>query len=176
MKEFETRRSIRKYKDTPVADEQIAQIMEAVRIAPSGENLQPWFFMAVKDPALKKAIIAADHNQSWMESAPVILVCLGDVRCRIDEVSCGAVGDSNPTIEVKRTIVDTSIALTYAMLEAESMGLSTCWTQWYDQNSMKKALGVPDYYYVGGVMTLGYADEAPSMRPRKELKDIYRII
>ena len=60
------------------------------------------------------------------------------------------------------------------MLEAEHQGLATCWTGWYDQKEMKAALGVPDDKYVVGVLTLGYADEAPAARPRKPLEDIVK--
>ncbi|HMM70348.1 MAG TPA: nitroreductase family protein, partial [Gudongella oleilytica] len=47
------RRSIRKYTDEQVSEEDIRLIMESARQAPSGENAQPWRFIIVKDQASK---------------------------------------------------------------------------------------------------------------------------
>jgi len=46
---LKTRRSIRKYKSTPVPKEKIIQILEAARIAPSAAHRQPWHFIVVED-------------------------------------------------------------------------------------------------------------------------------
>lgn len=50
-----TRRSIRKFKEDPVSDEQIEKILEAVKWAPSWANTQCWEIIVVKDPEIKKA-------------------------------------------------------------------------------------------------------------------------
>ena len=54
MKVIQDRRSIREWTAEPVSEEDIALIMEAGRQAPSGENAQPWRFIIVKDPAMRK--------------------------------------------------------------------------------------------------------------------------
>jgi hypothetical protein len=48
LEAIEQRRSIRKFKDTPVSDEQLQTILQAAVQAPSGKNRQPWRFVVVK--------------------------------------------------------------------------------------------------------------------------------
>lgn len=54
-----TRRTIRDYTDRPVSREVIAACIEAAGQAPSGANMQPWHFVAVSNPGLKKKMRAA---------------------------------------------------------------------------------------------------------------------
>jgi len=54
LKTIQDRRSIRDYSPEPVSDEDLALILEAARLAPSGENAQPWRFIVVKDEATRK--------------------------------------------------------------------------------------------------------------------------
>ena len=175
LKEIESRRSIRKYKDTPVDQETLESILEAGRLAPSGNNFQPWQFLVITDPDIKKRITAVDHNQLWMLTAPVFIVALGDLEAitgQQDMTSPLIENEPNPVL--KRVIRDVSIATTNMMLESVHLGLGTCWTGWYSQAEMRKVLGVPDHYYVCGVLTLGYPDELPHEAKRKPLEDIVR--
>ncbi|MEZ4394268.1 MAG: nitroreductase family protein [Polyangiales bacterium] len=50
------RRSVRDFSDAPVSEEVIRSCIAAAGTAPSGANKQPWRFVAVRDPALKRAI------------------------------------------------------------------------------------------------------------------------
>ncbi len=173
LKEIEERRSIRKYKNQPIADEDIYHIMEAARLAPSGSNTQPWKFMIVKDEEVKKRIVNVDHKQEWMLSAPLFIVCLADMTSRVDvtQADC-VVNESSADENLKLIIRDTAIAISYMLLEAQHRGIGTCWTGWYEQQQMRDAIGVPEYFYVSGILTVGYADESPVQRPRRKLEDI----
>lgn len=168
------RRSIRKYKPDQVRDEDILRIIEAARLAPSGINSQPWNFIVIKDEATRKRIVEADHNQEWMLMAPVFIVCVADIRARMGDVEAISLNEDSPLPELKLVIRDAAIAISYMLLEAQQLNLGTCWTGWYDQEEMRAALDLPDYLYVSGVVTLGYADEEPEMRPRKTLDEIVR--
>ncbi|MGD9034607.1 MAG: nitroreductase family protein, partial [Desulfobacteraceae bacterium] len=53
---MKTRRSIRRYKQKDVPDDLLHKIMEAGRWSPSGDNAQPWRFIVVRDPEVKKAM------------------------------------------------------------------------------------------------------------------------
>jgi nitroreductase len=170
MKEIELRRSVRKYTDRPVERGKILKILDAARLAPSGDNTQPWRFLVVESPALKEKIARADHNQKWMLTAPVFVVCAGDLHCRVENP--GPVDQNTGLPELKQIIRDTSIAVGYLLLEAEHQGLSTCWTGWYDQREMQNALELPADTYVTGVVTLGYGAEQPAPRPRKPLEEL----
>ena len=127
----------------------------------------------MRDPAVKKAIAAVDHEQDWMLSAPVFLVCLADFGCRAegDPDACDFDDDSADP-ELKRLIRDGAIAVGYMLLQAQRLGLGTCWTGWYDQRPMREALGLPGRYWVTGVVTLGYPDQAPKARPRLPLDEL----
>ena len=171
IKEIQSRRSVRKYTDRPVAGEDIRQILEAARLAPSGNNTQPWKFMVIRDAAKKQAVAAADHDQKWLLSAPVFLVCLADISRRTAGTPV-PVDENTPCEDLKRVIRDAAIAVTHMLLEAEHLGLSTCWTGWYSQAEMRQALGVSDSYYVSGVIALGYGAEAPAPRPRRPLEEL----
>ena len=57
---IKTRRSIRQYKDTPVTDEQLTAVLEAVQWAPSWANTQCWEMVVVKDPAVKEKLAGKD--------------------------------------------------------------------------------------------------------------------
>lgn len=168
------RRSIRKYKADKIKDEDILQIIEAARLAPSGSNTQPWKFIIIKDEATKKKIVEVDHKQKWMLTAPVFIVCVSDIRTRIEDVDLESFLEDSPQPELKLVIRDTAIAISYMLLEAQHLKLGTCWTGWYEQEKMRKVLELPEYLYVSGVITLGYADEKPEMRPRKSLDEIVR--
>ena len=75
MDVIEKRRSIRKYKGTPVSDDQIIRVLEAARLAPSAANRYPSHFIVVRDHELRKKIAG---NQACAADAPVIIVALGD--------------------------------------------------------------------------------------------------
>lgn len=172
MKEILDRRSIRKYQDKEISREDILTVLEAGRLAPSGSNTQPWRFVVVTAQDTKEKIVQADHNQKWMLEAPVFIVCVADVSCRIPK-SEGLLMDEEETChELKQIIRDTAIAIENLLLQATHQGLATCWTGWYEQKEMKAALNIPDDKYVVGVITLGYAAENPAMRKRKELNEI----
>lgn len=172
INEIRTRRSIRKYKDKPVEDEKIIQLLESARLAPSGSNTQPWHFIVVKSEYGREALAKAAHNQKWMFSAPVFIVCVADIGSRIKENGEISLNESSPQGELKQIIRDTSIAIEHIVLEAENLGLGTCWIAWFTQQEIRPVLNIPSDKYVVSILTLGYADETPEARPRKKLEEI----
>jgi nitroreductase len=172
MREIEDRRSVRRYRDEKVDRKLVDQVLDAARLAPSGSNTQPWAFIVVESPETKERIVAVDHGQRWMMAAPVFIVCVADIRCRLDEDCTVVLDENSPEPELKQIIRDTAIAIEHILLEAEHQGLSTCWTGWFEQDGIRPILGIPADKYVCGVVTLGYGDESPKPRSRKELEDI----
>lgn len=155
LPEILNRRSIRKYKSIEVTNKQIGDLILAASLAPSGSNEQPWDFIVVKSKEMKEKICELDHNQKWMLQAPVFIVCVGKSSYRKDD-------------SMERTIRDSAIAITHILLQAQHMGLSTCWTGWYEQDEMRNLLGLTDKDYVTGIITVGYADENPAARQRRQ--------
>lgn len=172
LKLIRTRRSIRKYTDQPVEKEKITQLLESARLAPSGNNNQPWHFIVVTSAQVKKRLVAAAHNQSWMFSAPVFIVCVADIRARIKEDIDITVDESNPQKELKLIIRDTAIAVEHIVLEACNLGLGTCWVAYFTQEDIRPILNIPPDKYVVCILTVGYPDEIPAEHPRKTLSEI----
>ncbi|MCR4819080.1 MAG: nitroreductase family protein [Fretibacterium sp.] len=161
LPEIANRRSVRKYTDKDITDEQVALLIEAARLAPSGSNKQPWDFLVVRSVEMRKKISEIDNNQTWMMTAPVFIVCIGNERYR---------GDG----KMECVIRDSAIATEHILLQAEHMGLAACWTGWYDQNKMRQVLELDELCYVVGVVTIGYAEEKPTGTPRRVIK--YRTL
>nr|WP_314463150.1 nitroreductase family protein [uncultured Clostridium sp.] len=172
--EIENRRSVRRYQNKEVEKEKVIQILESARLAPSGSNTQPWTFVIVESETTKEELSIADHNQKWMLEAPVFIVCVADIRSRIPEGIKVRLHESSPEPELKQIIRDTAIAIEHILLESENLGLSTCWTAWFEQDAVRSVLNIPDDKYVCGIITLGYGDEAPSQRPRKKIEEIIK--
>ena len=73
------RQSVRKYSETPVEREKIEKIIEAVHIAPSACNSQPWKIIIVDEPELKNEVAKATFSNAisfnkFAIEAPVIAV------------------------------------------------------------------------------------------------------
>lgn len=157
---IEGRRSIRKYKDTPVEEEKLLRVLEAARLSPSAKNQQNWKFIVVKDEEIRKRLVDEAIQQQFVAEAPIILVC------------CGTETESVMRCGQPRYTVDLSIATSYMILEAYEQGLGTCWLGSFDEAKVKEILGIPEKVRVVAITPLGYPAESPSPRPRKDLKDI----
>jgi len=158
------RRSIRKYTDRPVEREKIEQVLEAARQAPSWKNRQCWRFLVLQDAAKKQAILDAfpDDNpgKKAIALAPAVIVV------------CADPDESGVENGIEYYIADTAIAFTHLCLAAHAIGLGTCWMGWYDEASIREALVIPGGLRVVGITPIGYPDQEPKPRPRKELCDI----
>ena len=153
------RRSIRKYSDKPIEEEKLLKVLEAARLSPSAKNQQEWKFIVVKDSKTRENLTEA-IGQPFVGEAPIILVC------------CGTEPESIMRCGQPRYTVDLSIATAYMILEAHEQGLGTCWLGSFDENKVKEILGVPEKVRVVAITPLGYPNESPSQRPRKELEEI----
>ena len=171
IKAIEERRSIRKYKNIPVEKEKIQEIIESGRISPSGSNTQPWHFIIVESDEMRNKVSYACHNQKWMVQAPVFIVCVADIRSRLDEGHM-SINEESCENEVKLIIRDTSLAIENMMLQAVDLGLGTCCIAWFTQDEIRPVLNIPEDKYVVSVITVGYSDENPKMRPRKKVEEI----
>lgn len=172
IEQIKIRRSIRRYLDKPVEDDKIIQLLESARLAPSGDNTQPWHFIVVKSELIRHKLIEVSNNQKWMLTAPVLVVCVGDIRSRIIDNVEISLNENSPQQELKLIIRDTSIAIEHIVLEANNLGLGTCWVAWFTQEEIRPILNIPADKYVVCILTLGYANELPKARPRKKLEEI----
>jgi nitroreductase len=172
------RRSFRKYKPDPIDDKILAQVLEAARQAPSWANTQCWRLVVVKDPAVKNKLadtmfaMPGRPNQTAeaVKAAPVALAF------------CAEIGKSGFTFKEPRGpatekgeywyMFDTALAMENFILSAYSFGLGTVIIGAFDAIAAAELLKVPEGYAVVALTPLGYPDEAPAARPRKEIPEI----
>jgi len=174
IKEIFTRKSTRKYNNKHVDDEKILRLIESARLAPSGNNTQPWNFIIVKSDDLRERLAKADGNQIWMKSAPVFIVCVADIRSRINDETEISLNEESGLRELKQIIRDTAIAIEHILLEAENIGLSSCWTAYFLQDDIRPILNIPKDKYVVGIITIGYSDENTKPASRRPLESMIR--
>ena len=150
------RRSIRNYRPDPIPEEHIEQILEAGRQAPSAGNRQPWHFVVVRDPELRKKTAQACHGQTWMADAALIVAAIG-----------------RPEISEKWHLIDPAIALQTMILAAHSLGYGTCWIGSFDEDEVKEVLGIPTNLKVVCLTPVGVPDVSPEVRPRKPKEEVF---
>lgn len=161
MEAIRTRRSIRSYKDQPVEEEKLQAILEAGRLAPSANNAQDWKFVVVRDAETRRKLIKAAKNQGFVGEAPVVIAACGTSPSRV--MSCGHLACP----------VDLAIAVDHMSLAATELGLGSCWVCAFDQDAVRKVLGIPDSASVVTLLPLGYA-AAPGGNPRR--KDFDEVV
>lgn len=173
LEAIQSRRSIRQYKaDQKIDAAQLNVILESARIAPSGSNTQPWHFVVVQSDENRQRVADVSHNQQWMMTAPLHIACVADIGPRVESTSGMILNETSPNFELKQAIRDVSIAAEHMILQAESLGLGSCWVAWFTQDQIRPVLNIPENQYVVAVLTFGYPDESPNPRPRKAMNEM----
>ena len=146
-----TRHSIRKYTDEPIDGEHVKLLLEAALLAPSGKSVRPWEFVVVED----KEVLAKMTECRAFGSGPV-------AKCKLAIVVCGDPGKTDVWVE------DCTIAATYIQLQAEALGLGSCWIQMrgrFDKDNndsadlIRELLDIPGEQQVECIIVLGHKDE-----------------
>ncbi len=107
-----TRRSIRKYRTTPLDPGVVEVLKEAILRSPSSRGINPWTFIFIdRKEVLQKLSRTKEHGSEFIEGAPLAVVVCGDET------------KSDVWIE------DCSIASIVVQLAAHSLGLGSCWSQ-----------------------------------------------
>jgi len=164
-KVIQTRRSIRKYLPKKIDDEILNSVLNAARIAPSGSNRQPWKFIIVSDATTKKKLAELSDDQDFIAEAPVVVVACG---FNIHYNRGSYMGDYS-------MLVDVAIAVDHLTLAARNEGLGTCWIGSFDNDGIKRLLGIPDDVQVVALIPLGYPADPDAFKPvsgRKKLQEI----
>lgn len=175
IESIKNRRCIRKFLDKPVEEEKLATILEAARLAPSGNNAQPWHFIVIKDEKAKQVFAEAVNEQVWIASAAVVIVAVADSSRGNEGSPAAFVDEESPSMDVKRGIRDTTIAVSQILLEVDNQGLGACFCGGFTQKSVRPVLGIPDDKFVVAVIPIGYPAKKPEPRPRKSLDEIVKI-
>ncbi|MFQ5818415.1 MAG: nitroreductase family protein [Candidatus Heimdallarchaeota archaeon] len=158
MRCIKERRSIRKFdRARNVEEEKIQSCLEAARWAPSASNMQPWYFLIVRNKTTREKLTELHPYGKFMVDSPVVFVPLGD-----------------PGRHHKYWHSDTAVAIQNFLLAAHAQGLGTCWagvTGSHFEKEMKEVLGIPDDLQIIAVVAVGYPTESPS-KDRRPLVEI----
>jgi len=157
---IQKRRSVRKYQARKIENDKLDRILEAGRLAPSAKNLQEWRFVVVRDESRRKRLAEAAKGQTFVGEAPVVIA------------ACATVTDYVMTCGQLTYPIDLAIAVEHMVLAAAAEGLGTCWIGAFYEEEVKKVLNVPPQVRVVALLPLGYPDESPAPRPRKEMEEI----
>lgn len=164
MKDFKTlvqmRRSHRKYSDEKVSADDVRLILRAALMSPTAKCVRAWHFAVTDDPkALAAMSEAKESGATFLKDAPLAIVVMGDPK-------------TNPC-----WIEDGSIAAIMIQLQAEDLGLGSCWIQMRDKHQkdgtpankvIHDILGLPEEQEVLFVVAIGHpADER---KPQNEEK------
>lgn len=189
------RRSIRKFEQEPVPREDVDDILRVTGLAPSSYNTQPWRFVVVVDPEVKRKLAAAAYNQRQVLSAPAVIVLYTDVAdtlAAVDEILPPGmeadgkahlrsliVGSYSPLSEADREAFGAGqgyIALGYLMLVAEAHGYQTSPMLGFEPDAVKKLLGLPSHVRIPALVAIGKGAEEGFPHHRHPLSRIARYV
>jgi len=168
---IKTRRSIRKYLDKPVEREKIVSCLEAARLAPSAENVQPWRFIVIDDPETLKdftdyVFTGIYAPTKFAKKAPVIIVVLAKLDLIANRIGKQIQG-------IHYYFIDIGIAGEHFVLRAHELGLGTCWIGWFNPRRVRKFFKIPKKYKIVSLISVGYpAQEKAEVEKRRALGEI----
>jgi nitroreductase len=164
LESIKGRRSIRAFKNQEVSAEIVEKLIDAARWAPSAGNIQPWEFIVVRDPKIKRGLVKAALNQTFIEEAPVVIVVCAD-----EDRSFQGYGARGKTLYC---IQDTAAAIQNIHLAAYSLGLGTCWIGAFREEEAREVLKVPKGVRPLAIIPVGYPAESPPPRKRRPIEQI----
>ncbi len=158
------RQSVREYQTKAVEKEKFQQLIEAVRLAPSASNSQPWKLILVDEPELKDKVARATFSKAvsfnkFAPQAPVIAVLTIEKPKLISQIGGRIKNREFP-------LIDIGIAAENFCLQAAELGLGTCILGWFDEKRIKQLLNIPQKTRIGLLITLGYAEEGYKLRKK----------
>lgn len=185
------RHSVRSFLDTPLTCEEISELLDAARQAPSSLNSQPWRFKAVTDRETIQWLATgeASRGQVWIAKAPVVIACCADVSGYLRDSQASVffyqenkiiegepmqgilkyMRDAEASSEAAKlgaAAMNLSLAVGFLMLRAVEMGLGTCWVGMFNEEPVKRRLGLPPEMRLISLLAVGRPDE-PVVYPRK---------
>lgn len=159
------RRSVRAFRsEKNVSEETVQELIDAACWAPSAGNIQPWEFVIVRKPEIKRRLVEAAFKQSFLEDASVVIVVCAD-----EERSSEGYGQRGRTLYC---IQDTSAAIQNIHLAAYSLGLGTCWVGAFKEEEAREILNIPRGIRPVALVPVGYPLKFPSPRAKRVASEI----
>lgn len=199
MEAIQGRRSIRKFKEQPVLDSVLRQVLEAAICAPSGSNRQPWRFIVITDPAIRKRLVVctqeaiagvtedvqpgftagfsaySQHFQNFGQ-APALIVVLHKIEPMLASLfkegssSCNRI----QALEMKSSVMSVSMAVQNLLLAATDQGLGSCVMTGplIASEALSRMLSVPEGWDLLCMVSVGYPDEEPQPLRKKTVDQV----
>lgn len=186
---IKSRKSVRKYLDKHIPDEDLRKILEAGRLAPSWMNVQCWKFILVKNQETKDLLSELSIGQPQVKNADAVIVCVADTKAwedaKITHIQNPAL---NPALQCEngikiRSLEQVIYPVSYMMLEAHSLGVSSCIIGAFGSEittilpevsaKAKQALNLNENQIISTIITLGYdAENKETVKVRKDFEDV----
>jgi len=165
IKAIKDRRSIRKYNETPVPREKIEALLEAAMLAPSACNSRPWRFVVITRREVLDKLADCHKYAKMLRKAPVaIVIC--------------ALADEQAKISIAEGFwpQDCGAATQNILLQAQEMGLSSCWCGVYPKEpimaAVREILDLPPDEIPFNIIAIGEGAETPDPRGFYEVEKV----
>lgn len=146
--------AVRKFRDTPIPDDIVREIVEAAHLTASSMNGQPWHFIVVQDKEMLRRLGALVRTGPYIAQAPLAVVVA--------------------TTDSPYAVSDASRAIQDMILAAWSRGVGSNWTGFHGLDAVKPVLGIPATMDVLAVVPFGYPAQAAGAgkKNRKPLGEV----
>ena len=165
------RRSVRRYDSRSIPKEDLLKCLEAARLAPSACNSQPWHFIVIDEPKLRQRVAEKIFSgiysmNKFAKEAPVLVAVVSEKMKFLAAIGSQVRG-------TKYFLMDVGIACEHFILQAQELGIGSCWMGWFDEKVLKRELKIPRDKKIDIVISLGYpAEDKVTPKTRKSLKEI----
>lgn len=159
------RQSVRRFDHRGVEREKLMKCLDAARLAPSASNSQPWSFIVVDEPGLRKKVAHTTYTtivgfNRFVIHAPVILTIVLEKPKVITELGIRLKHKEWP-------LIDIGITAEHFCLQAAELGLGTCMLGWFDEKKVKELLDIPMEKNVALLIAIGYPVPDYTLRKKK---------
>lgn len=187
-----SRRSIRRYTDTPIAREIVARLIESAVWSPSSHNRQPWRFAVVMEPGAREGLARAMGQRLRRDleanGVPDAVITADTARSYTRMTGAGALivisltmADMDRYPDERRAAHERTMAVQSAamagqtlLLAAHAAGLGACWmcAPLFCPDVVRAVLELPSDWEPQGVIALGHPAETKD-KPRRPLEDVF---
>ena len=175
IEQIHKHRSIRKYRQDPIPQNLLDEILEAgIRTSSSG-NMQTYSIILTRDSEIKQSMLSAHLDQKMVVDAPVMLTFCADFHRMRRWLKLNTAADSfDNFFSFMVAAIDAILVSQTVALAAESRGLGICYlgSTLANADLISEILELPDNVVPVVGFSLGYPDEDPQLRDRLPLSGL----
>jgi nitroreductase len=154
----QNRRTIRQFSEEKLTPEEVELIMRTALLAPTSRNCRAWKFVLVEDKEMLRQLALSKANYAaFLEHCALAIVVLSD------------------PLQSRAPVEDVSIAATFIQLQAEDLGLGSCWCQITGRETgsgedseqyVRDLLNIP--FQFGVICIIGIGHKKQVVKPHEE--------